>query len=100
MVRGLAPTLVNQGSATIFTEPNQEPVDLPYTDRQHNGRRGNCPSARKDLCQNLHASHVLLAHEHPTQSRPPPRRRYCWEGNRTFLSGRGVTFLSGANRLS
>ena len=68
MVRGLAPTLVNQGSSTIFTEPDQEPVDLPYTDRQHNGRRGNCPSARKNLCQNLHALYVAFAHQHPSQS--------------------------------
>jgi hypothetical protein len=75
MVRGLASTLVNQGSST--TEPDQKAVDLPYTNRQHDGRRGNGPSARKNLCQNFHASYVAFAHQHPSQSRPPPRRRYC-----------------------
>ena len=45
MVRRLPSALVNQGSSTIFTKPDQEAVDLSYTNRQHDGRRGNRPSA-------------------------------------------------------
>ena len=45
MVRRLPSALVNQGPSTIFTKPDQETVDLPDTNRQHDGRRGNCPSA-------------------------------------------------------
>jgi hypothetical protein len=63
-------TLVNQGSATIVAMPDQEPVYLPYTDRQHDGRRGHSASTRKGQ----HKGSCLLGHIAASLVLPPRRR--------------------------
>jgi hypothetical protein len=46
-------------AATVLTKPDQQAVDLPDRNRQHDRGRSNGPPARKNFRQNLHAPYIL-----------------------------------------